>query len=235
MAALLTEAKRQHPSAPRAQFEETISVLIVAKDPISQAGVERKLLGLSDISVLTRSARRHPDIAIVVADTIDDEVLGGIRTLRRHSLSRIVVVAAERVAPEPAEDLALATEAGANGILPRSLADGTRLAWVIRQVRHGGTLSSIVADERAVAAPAKPAPAPDPVISAPATNAAPPVSDRTTRLAPREAALRNREVARRIPVEVSNKTERPEVVVAPVGAPTPSPRSRTPSNGCSTS
>jgi DNA-binding NarL/FixJ family response regulator len=173
MAALLTEAKRQHPSAPRAQFEETISVLIVAKDPISQAGVERKLLGLSDISVLTRSARRHPDIAIVVADTIDDEVLGCIRTLRRHSLSRIVVVAAVT-----APSVALATEAGANGILPRSLADGTRLAWVIRQVRHGGTLSSIVADERAVAAPAKPAPAPDPVISAPATNAAPPVSDR---------------------------------------------------------
>jgi DNA-binding NarL/FixJ family response regulator len=175
MAALLTEAKRQHPSAARAQFDETISVLIVAKDPISQAGVERKLLGASDISVLTRSARRHPDIAIVVADTIDDEVLGCIRTLRRHSLSRIVVVAAVT-----GPSVALATEAGANGVLPRSLADGTRLAWVIRQVRHGGTVTTIVSDERAVAAPAKPAPAPDPAVSATATatKAAPPVSDR---------------------------------------------------------
>jgi len=177
MAALLTEAQDRRPTAPSDVVEETISVLIVARDPISQAGVERKLLGVSDISVLTRSARRHPDVAVVVADTIDDDVLRSIRTLRRHSLSRIVVVAA---VTGPAA--VLATEAGATGILPRSLADGPRLAWVIRQVRQGGKVITIVADGRGAAAPANPVPtpvpAPMPAISAMFGGAAPTVSDR---------------------------------------------------------
>lgn len=174
MSALLTEAQDRRPNTPSELVDETISVLIVAKDPISHAGVERKLVGAADISVLTRRARRHPDIAIIVADTIDNEVLSCIRTIRRHSLSRILVVA---TVTAPA--IILATEAGANGILPRSMADGSRLAWIIRQVRRSGAVTTVVADERSAMAPPDLSIVPDlaPAASI-STSAGPAVSDR---------------------------------------------------------
>ncbi len=68
----------------------------------------------------------------MVADSVDEDVLGWIRTIRKHSLSRIVVVAA--VTGQAVE---LAIEAGANGVVPRSLADGRRLAWAIQKVHRG--------------------------------------------------------------------------------------------------
>jgi DNA-binding NarL/FixJ family response regulator len=174
MSALLTEAQDRRSNTPSDLVDETISVLIVANDPISHAGVERKLLDAADISVLKRSARRHPDIAIIVADTIDDEVLSCIRTIRRHSLSRILVVAAVT-----APAIIQATEAGANGILHRSLADGSRLAWVIRQVRRSGAVTIVVADERAIVVPPDLSGAPDPAPAASTSpSAGPTVSDR---------------------------------------------------------
>lgn len=128
MPALLAEAADG--SVP--EHDDAISVLIFAKDPISHAGVERQLLALSDFTVLTPTSGRHPDVALVVADTVDDDVLGWIRTIRKHSLSRIVVVAS--VTGQAAE---WATEAGANGVVPRSQADGPRLAWAIQKVHRG--------------------------------------------------------------------------------------------------
>ena len=89
------------------------------------------------------SSGRHPDVALVVADVVDDEVVSWIRTIRKHSLSRIIVVAG--VTPEAA---ALATEAGANGLLPRSLADGRRLAWAILKVHRGEAVSLPPGDDR---------------------------------------------------------------------------------------
>jgi DNA-binding NarL/FixJ family response regulator len=143
MPALLAGPTDGQSTAARQVSDETISVLIVAKDPISHAGVERQLLAMDDITVLTPAAGRHPDIALVVADTIDEEVLGWIRMLRRASLSRIVVVASVT-----AVAASWATEAGANGIVPRSMADRRRLAWAIQMVHRGEPMTLIAADER---------------------------------------------------------------------------------------
>ncbi|MDQ6616439.1 MAG: LuxR C-terminal-related transcriptional regulator [Actinomycetota bacterium] len=143
MPALLAEATDGRSTDDPSPAEETISVLIFAKDPISHAGVERQLLAMADITVLTPSAGRHPDVALVVADTVDDEALGWIRTVRQHSLSRIVVVAA--VNPQA---VAWAIEAGANGVLPRSMADGRRLAWAIKKVHRGDSIALIAPDDR---------------------------------------------------------------------------------------
>jgi DNA-binding NarL/FixJ family response regulator len=149
MPALIAEANDRRSAVSADAAEEAISVLIVAKDPASHAAVERKLLGLADVTVLTPTARRHPDVAVVVADTVDAEVLGWIRAIRRHSLSRIVVV----VAAVGATAAAAAADAGANGVLTRALADGPRLAWVIRKVRHGDSVTLVVADEIAAREP----------------------------------------------------------------------------------
>jgi DNA-binding NarL/FixJ family response regulator len=151
MPALLAEANDRRSAVFADAVEQTISVLIVAKDPATHAAVERKLLGVADITVLTPTAGRHPDVAVVVADSVDAEVLGWIRTIRRHSLSRIVVVVAAVGATASA---AAAADAGANGVLPRALADGPRLAWVIRKVRQGDSVTLVLADEITTPEPA---------------------------------------------------------------------------------
>ncbi len=147
MPALLAEATGGSTNGSPRQIEDTISVLIVTKDHISRAGVERQLLAMSEITVLPPSSGRHPDVAVVVADAIDDEVLGWVRKIRKISLSRIVVVAG--ISGSVA--VAAATEAGANGLLPRSLADGRRLAWAIHMAHRGETLAVLGTDERAAA------------------------------------------------------------------------------------
>src|SRR5579884_901908 len=109
------------------------SVVIVAKDPILRAGVERQLAETAVVTVTPFSAGRHPDITAVVTDCIDEEVLGWIRAVHRRSFSRIVVIATT-IAPEAA---ASATDAGANAIIPRAMADRERLAWVMRKAFRG--------------------------------------------------------------------------------------------------
>jgi DNA-binding NarL/FixJ family response regulator len=104
-----------------------VSVLIMAKDPILRAGVERQLVGMPGVVLLDPACGRHPEVALVVADSIDDEVLGLVRRVRRLSLSRIVVVASVIGATA-----ARATEAGATTIIPRAAADYQRLAWAVQ-------------------------------------------------------------------------------------------------------
>ncbi len=143
MPTLLAEATDGRSFGTQQLPDDAISVLIVAKDPILRAGVERQLLAMGDIKVLTPALGRHPDVALVVADSVDDEVIGWIRTVRKHSLSRIVVVAT--VSDQAA---AWATEAGANGVLPRALADGRRLAWAIEKAHRGDAATLAVDGER---------------------------------------------------------------------------------------
>jgi len=136
MPALLAETTRERPAARQVPMratdtEDQTSVLIVAQDPISRAGVERQLVGLDDVAVLSPAAGRHPDVTVVVADTIDAQVLGWIRTIRRHSLSRIVVVA-----DASTHTIASATDAGANAVVPRFLADRRGLVWAIQQAHR---------------------------------------------------------------------------------------------------
>jgi DNA-binding NarL/FixJ family response regulator len=149
MPALLTEATGGSANGSPRPIEDAISVLIVTKDHISRAGVERQLLAMPEMTVLPPSSGRHPDVALVVADAIDDEVLSWIRKIRKISLSRIVVVAG---ASGPAAAAATA-EAGANGLLPRTLADGRRLAWAIHKAHRGEAVAVPGADERVAATP----------------------------------------------------------------------------------
>ena len=142
MPVLLAEATGGRATGPGPAPEDTISVLIVTRDPISRVGVERQLHAMSGITVLPPSSGHHPDVALVVADTIDDDVLGWIRKIRRISLSRIVVVAGVN-----RTTAASATEAGANGLVPRSMADGRRLAWAVHKVHRGETVAVVTGDE----------------------------------------------------------------------------------------
>jgi DNA-binding NarL/FixJ family response regulator len=98
-------------------------------------------VGVDDIAVLAPSAGRHPDVVLVVADAVDEDVLGWIRTIRRHSRSRIVVVADASTGA-----IASATAAGANAVVPRFLADRRRLIWAVQNVHTGEPVSLIAED-----------------------------------------------------------------------------------------
>jgi len=110
------------------------SVLVYAKDPISRAGVASQLDGCPRIAVLDPSDASRAQIAIVVADVVDEEVVRVVRTIRRASASaRVVLVASD------ADTAALlaAAEAGASGMLKRSAATAERLVALVERAQRG--------------------------------------------------------------------------------------------------
>lgn len=119
----------------------TVAVLIMAKDPILRAGVERQLAGMPGVALLDPACGRHPDVALVVADSIDAEVLALVRRIRRLCLPRIVVIASET-----GTTAARATEAGATAVIPRSAANYQRLSWAIQTQVSGDPPVTVITD-----------------------------------------------------------------------------------------
>ena len=123
---------------PATETTDVISVLVFAKDPISRAGVSGQLLDLADITTVDPDESRDAEVAVIVVDGIDDEVVRVIRTIQRTTASRIIVIAA--VADARAKTAAI--EAGASGLLMRSSADHMQLARAIRQAHRGEHMES---------------------------------------------------------------------------------------------
>jgi DNA-binding NarL/FixJ family response regulator len=123
---------------PSAETTDAISVLVFAKDPISRAGVSGQLLDLADIAMVDPDEGRDAEVAVIVVDGIDDEVVRVIRTIRRTTASRIIVIAA--VLDARAKSAAI--EAGASGLLMRSAADPMQLARAIRHAHRGEQILS---------------------------------------------------------------------------------------------
>jgi DNA-binding NarL/FixJ family response regulator len=116
---------------PRPQ--SPVAVLVFAKDPISRAGVASQLVGESGIEVVEPTPGRFADVAVVVAETIDDEVLRVVRTIRHGNRTRVVLVGGML---DSASTLA-AVRAGIGGFLPRPMATRERLVRLIMDVRRG--------------------------------------------------------------------------------------------------
>ncbi len=131
MSALLAEAM----SSPSVQLgsHPPAAVLVYSKDTISRAGVTSQLAGWPGIVVLEPRQAGRADVAVVVADGVDDEVIRVIRTIRKGSSARVVLVLDEA---EP-DSLQAAVGAGALGALPRSDATGARLADLVGQAVRG--------------------------------------------------------------------------------------------------
>src|ERR1700694_1898284 len=96
-----------------------LSVLVYAKDPISRAGVASQLVGEPGIAVVEPAPGRIAQVAVVVAETVDDGVLRVVRTIRRGSRAQVVVVAGSL---DSASTLA-AIDAGMAGFLLRQMAN----------------------------------------------------------------------------------------------------------------
>jgi DNA-binding NarL/FixJ family response regulator len=121
------------PARSEERLGSQATVLVFAKDPISRAGVASQLAGAAGIDVVSPERCRQPDVAVVVADTVDDEVVRVVRAIRRGGGTQVVVVARSL---DPAAVLA-GMDAGAAAFLPARRADRAQLVELVTSAHNG--------------------------------------------------------------------------------------------------
>jgi len=110
-----------------------ISVYVYANDPILQVGVSSQLRDSPEVAVLGQAELDQADVAIVVADLVDETVLRVLRAMQRGSDPRTILIAS---AMDESTVIA-AAEAGVSGLLRRCEVTAERLLAVIKQVAAG--------------------------------------------------------------------------------------------------
>jgi DNA-binding NarL/FixJ family response regulator len=110
-----------------------IAVHVHADDPVSRSGVVAQLRARPEVHMVEGEDADRAEVAIVVADEVDESALRAVRNLRRSGQARVVVVVTRL------DDRALlsAVEAGACGLLRRSEAVPERLAAAIEAAEAG--------------------------------------------------------------------------------------------------
>jgi DNA-binding NarL/FixJ family response regulator len=109
------------------------SVYVHARDPISQAGIAGQLRGRSDIEILDDVRVDDAEVALLVADEVDEELLRTIKAIQRDGCPRVVLVVTR------IEDAGLlsAVEAGACGMLRRADAHPDALVSAVQRAAIG--------------------------------------------------------------------------------------------------
>lgn len=114
-----------------------IRVRVHASDRLSEAGVTAELGQWPEVRVV--AAEEEADVAVVVADDVNDGALRMLRAAQRGNGDRAVLVAT-RIDDRGLLD---AVEAGACGVVRRSEANGRAIAGAVRVAARGdGTLPS---------------------------------------------------------------------------------------------
>ncbi|MFF0284342.1 LuxR C-terminal-related transcriptional regulator [Rhodococcus aetherivorans] len=114
-------------------MQRRISTYVFGDDPILQAGVVSQLRMRPDVHVVEAAEVDEAEVAVVVADLLDDDVLRVLRAVRRGGAPRLVLVL--RVIDDAA--LVAAAEAGVSGLLRRSDAGPDVLVRTIHQIASG--------------------------------------------------------------------------------------------------
>jgi DNA-binding NarL/FixJ family response regulator len=114
-------------------MSERIPVFVFARDPVSQAGVSAQLRPRPEVVVVAEGEVDTAEVAIVVADDVDEDAIRVIRALQRNGCPRVVLVAARL----DDAGLVAAVEAGACALLRRAEASGERLATVVETAASG--------------------------------------------------------------------------------------------------
>ncbi len=127
-AALPSSHSWQHSSTP-----SPIATYVYANDPILQAGVSSQLRMRPEIKVVDAAELDRAQVAVVVADILDDDVLRVLRAVQRGAVPRTILVA--RVIDDAT--LVAAAEAGVGGLLRRNEATPETLVRTIIRVAAG--------------------------------------------------------------------------------------------------
>jgi DNA-binding NarL/FixJ family response regulator len=110
---------------------ERVAICVCARDPVSEAGVASQLRPRPEVT-LHGAGDERAKVAVVVADSVDEETIHVLRGLRRGSCRSILVVT-------HIDDtgLAAAVEAGAVGLVRRAEATPERLATAVCAAARG--------------------------------------------------------------------------------------------------
>ncbi|MGH3695380.1 MAG: helix-turn-helix transcriptional regulator [Pseudonocardiaceae bacterium] len=110
---------------------ERVAICVCARDPVSQAGVASQLRPRPEVTLLDAGDERA-NVAVVVADSVDEETVQVLRSLQRSSCRSILVVT-------HIDDtgLAVAIEAGVVGLVRRAEATPERLATAVCAAARG--------------------------------------------------------------------------------------------------
>ncbi|WP_454041959.1 LuxR C-terminal-related transcriptional regulator [Cellulosimicrobium sp. Marseille-Q8652] len=111
-----------------------ITVSVSAQDPISEGGVVSALRPRPEVRVLGHDEDvRDAEVALVVADQLDEEAVRLVRAVQRTGGGRAVLVAGRL----DEKDVVAAVEAGVVGMVRRGEATPDRLVTVIRGAASG--------------------------------------------------------------------------------------------------
>jgi len=110
-----------------------VNTYVYADDPILQAGVSTQLRMRPEIRVIDSADVDRADVAVIVADTLDDNTIRVLKAVQRGGVPRTVLVA--RVIDDGT--LAAAAEAGVAGLVRRSEATADSLVRAITRVASG--------------------------------------------------------------------------------------------------
>ena len=110
-----------------------IAVYVYAGDPISQAGVASQLRARPEVVVVDQANIDAAQVAIVVAEAVDEAILRVLRAVQRGGIPRTVLVAS--VLDDTS--VVAAAEAGVAALVRRGEATPERLAQVIVKVAAG--------------------------------------------------------------------------------------------------
>lgn len=112
---------------------QPVSVYVYSNDPILQAGVSSQLRDRPEVAVVDQAELDDADVAIVVADLVDETILRILRAIKRGSAPRTILIAAAL----DESTMVAAAEAGVSGLLRRSEVTAQRLLEVIAKVAAG--------------------------------------------------------------------------------------------------
>ena len=110
-----------------------ISVYVFAHDPVLQAGVASQLRGLPDIAVVADGRPDDSQVALVVADVVDEPTTTVMRAIQRNGVPRVVGV----IGQLDADGVLAAIEAGACGLLRRAEATTSALVRSVQAAANG--------------------------------------------------------------------------------------------------
>jgi DNA-binding NarL/FixJ family response regulator len=113
--------------------DERISLLVEARDPVSEAGIKAVLRTRPEVRLVESPENSDADVALVVADEVDEETLRVIRAARRNGTARVLLI----VTQIDDAGLLAAVEAGVSGLVRRADATAAALAQALRVAAAG--------------------------------------------------------------------------------------------------
>jgi DNA-binding NarL/FixJ family response regulator len=112
---------------------DQVVVQVMAKDPISEAGVISGLRPRPEVRVRGTHDGEDPHVVVVVTDTVDEQVVTDLHSVQRSGSARCVIVACRM----DDGDLVKAVEAGVVGVVRWRDATPDRLVSVILAAAAG--------------------------------------------------------------------------------------------------